>query len=290
MNSDFFGGKSGSAKIEGHSRFEQILDLKPYLTEDMQSKHSKMFCRLFAVIVHAGKNSHSGHYISYVRNIAKNEWWKMDDARISVVSVSEVMNAEAYMLFYRVVEHPFAVQLRQLEHELQQQQQQQQQEWSKEVVVPEELAVSTSKTPLTTTTTTVTSEKDVPKDMPESSLRTDVPSIKAEDIASVATSSIMSRTTTTTTNYNNTNTNNHNTNNSNNNSRKRKAPEFTCGEDWARAKTTLPEHIMSKFREIENMISEYVQFKPEFFKFLADQASRRNAKVGHGPSSGICGK
>lgn len=110
--SDFYGGKSGSAKIEGHSKFEQILDLKPYLTEELQSQHSKMFCRLFAVIVHAGKNSHSGHYIAYVRNVVKNQWWKMDDSRVAAVSVQEVMNAEAYMLLYRVVEHPVAIRLR----------------------------------------------------------------------------------------------------------------------------------------------------------------------------------
>mmetsp|Transcript_23633 Transcript_23633/g.57953 ORF Transcript_23633/g.57953 Transcript_23633/m.57953 type:complete len:539 (-) Transcript_23633:443-2059(-) len=109
---DFYGGKSGSAKIEGHSKFEQILDLKPYLTEELQSQHSKMFCRLFAVIVHAGKNSHSGHYIAYVRNIVKNQWCKMDDSRVAAVSVQEVMNAEAYMLLYRVVEHPVAIRLR----------------------------------------------------------------------------------------------------------------------------------------------------------------------------------
>ena len=109
---DFYGGKSGSAKIEGHSKFEQVLDLKPYLTEELQSQHSKMFCRLFAVIVHAGKNSHSGHYIAYVRNIVKNEWWKMDDSRVAPASTPEVMNAEAYMLLYRVVEHPVAIRLK----------------------------------------------------------------------------------------------------------------------------------------------------------------------------------
>ena len=75
----------------------------------------------------------------------------------------------------------------------------------------------------------------------------------------------------------------------NNSSRKRKAPEYTCGEDWARAKTSLPDHVLAKFRDVENIISEYVQFKPDFFKFLTDQATRHNAKVGHGPSSGICG-
>eukprot|EP00978_Attheya_sp_CCMP212_P027111 scaffold90369_cov49-Attheya_sp.AAC.5 len=37
----------------------------------------------------------------------------MDDARVSRVQTQEVLGAEAYMLFYRVVEHPVAVQLRQ---------------------------------------------------------------------------------------------------------------------------------------------------------------------------------
>ena len=36
------------------------------------------------------------------------------------------------------------------------------------------------------------------------------------------------------------------------------------------------------------MISDYVQFKPEFFKLLTEQACKGNAKVGHGPSSGVC--
>lgn len=36
------------------------------------------------------------------------------------------------------------------------------------------------------------------------------------------------------------------------------------------------------------MISDYVQFKPEFFKLLTEQACKGNAKIGHGPSSGVC--
>jgi ubiquitin C-terminal hydrolase len=105
-------GKSGSAKIEGHVKFEQFFDLMPFLTESLKEHHKTMFCRLFAVIVHAGANSHSGHYIAYVQSLSKKEWWKMDDARISRVTEGEVMNAEAYMLFYRVVEHPTLVALK----------------------------------------------------------------------------------------------------------------------------------------------------------------------------------
>ena len=107
-------GKSGSSKIEGHIKFGMCFDLKPYLTEELKAQHDSMFCRLFAVIVHAGKNSHSGHYIAFCRNISKNEWWKMDDSRVSAVTEEEVMQAEAYMLFYRVVKHPIAVQLEEL--------------------------------------------------------------------------------------------------------------------------------------------------------------------------------
>lgn len=113
-NSDFLTGKSGSAKIEGHIKFDMFFDLKPYLTDELKAKHVNMFCRLFAVIVHAGKNSHSGHYIAFVRNVGKNEWWKMDDSRVTAVTVDEVMQAEAYMLLYRVVQHPVAVHLEEL--------------------------------------------------------------------------------------------------------------------------------------------------------------------------------
>lgn len=121
-------GASGSAKIEGHIKFLEFFDLKPFLTEQLAGKVKSMFCRLFAVIVHAGKNSHSGHYVAYVRNLSKNEWWKMDDARVSRASSQEVLNAEAYMLFYRVVDHPVAKELRDKEAALQQQQQQHQQQ------------------------------------------------------------------------------------------------------------------------------------------------------------------
>jgi ubiquitin carboxyl-terminal hydrolase 36/42 len=106
------GGPSGSAKIEGHVAFRTILDIKPYLTEELQeTTFKKAFCRLFAVVVHNGKNSHSGHYVAYVQSLNNKEWWKMDDAKVSRVSSSEVLGCEAYMLFYRVVDHPVSKEL-----------------------------------------------------------------------------------------------------------------------------------------------------------------------------------
>jgi ubiquitin C-terminal hydrolase len=106
-----YGGGSGSAKIEGHIKFEFVMDLKKYLTPELQEQQSSMICRLFAVIVHAGKNSHSGHYIAYVRNQNKDEWWKMDDGRVTHATRNQVLAADAYMLFYRVVQHPVTVNL-----------------------------------------------------------------------------------------------------------------------------------------------------------------------------------
>ncbi|GKZ00606.1 hypothetical protein MPSEU_001012800 [Mayamaea pseudoterrestris] len=106
--------KSGSAKIEGHVKFDVLFDLRPYLTQEMQDSHkSGVVCRLFAVVVHSGKNSNSGHYIAYVRSLEskKNEWWKMDDGRVHQVHLNEVLEAEAYMLFYRVVQHPVTLEL-----------------------------------------------------------------------------------------------------------------------------------------------------------------------------------
>ena len=96
-----------------------MLDIYPYVTmkcrDEMKINKKKMFCRLFAVVVHSGKNSHSGHYIAYVRSLSKNEWWKMDDAKVTRVAQEEVVNCEAYMLFYRVVEHPISIGLRKAE-------------------------------------------------------------------------------------------------------------------------------------------------------------------------------
>jgi len=298
---DLLTGRSGSAKVEGHAKFEPIIDLKPYLTPGLQSKHSNLLCRLFSVIVHAGKNSHSGHYISYVRNVAKNEWWKMDDARVTLASFQEVMNAEAYMLFYRVVDHPFAQHVRSESKKLE--------DAFKIADLPDHniaptsdkssddhaAAVAAAAAAATATATVdrnangAASESTAAK--PQSSRAV---TVKTEDSASSS-----SRAATTdpsaskqqqqlqpqrnpmpTRREVETSRRSHN-------SRKRKAPEFTCGDDWAKSKTTLPRAIFHRFRDIEHCISDFVEFRPEFVKMITEQASRRSAQVGHGPSSGI---
>ena len=216
-------GKSGSAKIEGHVQFDQILDLRPFLTPELQERHKqKLITRLFAVIVHAGKNSHSGHYVAYVRNMQKNEWWKMDDARVTKASVLEVQNAEAYMLFYRVVDHPIALQLRQANKQLEDQrllQEEQQKKLAEEALKPE----------------------------------------------SAPTPAISNR------------------------KRKRAPPDYETVEQWTRAKIRSPRSVVTILKRAEEFISDQVDFEPDFFKLISDEASKSGAEVGGGPS-GVCGK
>jgi ubiquitin C-terminal hydrolase len=233
MNSastEWISGKSGSAKIEGHAEFKSVLDLKPFITEELRTEHNSTLCRLFSVIVHVGKNSHSGHYLAYVRNIEKNEWWKMDDARVTYVDEKEVLNAEAYMLFYRVAGHPYSIFLKSQVEILKELYAKQQAAWVKK---------SPSSSPVKTG-----SGKSAADGGPAASVK--------------------------------------------NNPRKRKAPEITCGEEWARKKAFVPESFVAGLRDIEAKVSEYVSFTPTFLRMLREQASRPNAKVGHGPSSGIC--
>lgn len=239
---------TGSAKIEGPSAFKTVMDLKPYLTEDLQAQHSNMLCRLFAVIVHVGKNSHSGHYLAYVRNITKNEWWKMDDSRVALASTQEVMNAEAYMLFYRVVDHPYSKELA-CKVKIRGESLAKEQEEAIAVLDASRASVAdfredsvTGKSPFLNTTASSAFSTD--SSGPASSVK--------------------------------------------NNPRKRKAPDFTCGEEWARSKTTVSEDVIAGLRDIEAKVGDYIRFTPEFFKLLEEQACMENAKIGHGPSSGIC--
>jgi ubiquitin C-terminal hydrolase len=265
----FYTGKSGSAKIEGHAKFEQVFDLKPYLTNELQAKHSSMFCRLFSVIVHAGKNSHSGHYIAYVRNVSKNEWWKMDDARVTLATVQEVMNAEAYMLFYRVVEHPFAVQLRTQAKKLQETFDEEQQVAVQAVAV-QAVAVQAVAVQVVVDDETGTTQAEAAIAAAQELLKVQ----EEEEATYAATTSLVvaayekSKLAAA--------------------SRKRKAPDFSCGEEWARAKTNNPDLLVGRMNDIEHIISEICHFKPEYYKIIKDEASKENVQAGQGPSAGVC--
>ncbi|KAF3622043.1 Ubiquitin carboxyl-terminal hydrolase 20 [Capsicum annuum] len=85
-------------KVDKHISFPLELDLLPY-TENIQSYNEEMKYDLYAVIVHAGSTSSSGHYYSFIC-AEPNEWYKFDDSTISRVHEDLVLEEEAYIMFY----------------------------------------------------------------------------------------------------------------------------------------------------------------------------------------------
>jgi ubiquitin carboxyl-terminal hydrolase 36/42 len=82
-------------KIDKHINFPLELDMQPYtISNDASSKYD-----LYAVVVHTGFSSTSGHYFSFVRT-APDTWHKLDDSMVTMVSEETVLSQEAYILFY----------------------------------------------------------------------------------------------------------------------------------------------------------------------------------------------
>lgn len=59
--------------------------------------------RLCGVIEHHGRGFNSGHYTSDAWNSAGGFWLHANDARLHVRALADVLQAQAYILFYRQV-------------------------------------------------------------------------------------------------------------------------------------------------------------------------------------------
>jgi len=269
-------GSSGSAKIEGHVKFPLVFDIRPYLTEEMQGTVKSMLCRLFAVIVHSGKNSHSGHYVSYVRNVAKNEWWKMDDAKVMLVPKEEVFAAEAYMLFYRVVDHPVSVELKNKEEEIFKRE--------AEAVEKAKAALASDDTGNSSARVNVSGSANHDSVAAASSQAT-----ATSATATTSSTSMLTTSPSSTSNANvtaNENANVTNANITNGKKRKRDTPEFKSGEEWARKMTNKPKSMLHFIRAAQDYLCERIEFKPEYMAMMKEEVESGN-KVQNGPSFGI---
>lgn len=93
--------KSNSSKLETRVTFPLQLDMYPYTTRYKQgtgnTTQSPCLYELSSVIVHKGKMD-SGHYVSYSRE--GFDWFQFDDSKVVMVSEADVLNANAYILFY----------------------------------------------------------------------------------------------------------------------------------------------------------------------------------------------
>ncbi len=108
----FSHAKDKSSKLDMPVSFPLYLDMAPYTTSyktDAKKVSKSEIYRLensisisytlSAVIVHKG-GIESGHYVSYSRE--GTDWFLFDDSKVVLVSESEVLNAEAYLLLYAV--------------------------------------------------------------------------------------------------------------------------------------------------------------------------------------------
>ncbi|XP_035211828.1 ubiquitin carboxyl-terminal hydrolase 36-like isoform X1 [Stegodyphus dumicola] len=86
-----FGGK-----ITKQITYPERLNLRPYMSDP---KGDPVWYHLYAVLVHSGPTCNSGHYYCYVKN-SNNLWYIMDDQRVHQVSLNQVLNQSAYVLFY----------------------------------------------------------------------------------------------------------------------------------------------------------------------------------------------
>ncbi|KAI8873607.1 cysteine proteinase [Ramicandelaber brevisporus] len=122
-------------KIGKHVRFEPTLDLTPHMAEahaaarqanksgdpkfnkkmkKHQQQHQQSIVQdlanpngerltysLYAVLVHAGSTSSSGHYYSYVK-APSGQWLEKDDSFVKQVGLKTVLAQKAYILFYQL--------------------------------------------------------------------------------------------------------------------------------------------------------------------------------------------
>ncbi|XP_065850955.1 ubiquitin carboxyl-terminal hydrolase 23 [Euphorbia lathyris] len=83
-------------KVDKKVIFDHSLDMKPFVSDTYEGdlKYS-----LYGVLVHFGHNTHSGHYVCFVRT-SRGIWYLLNDNEVRQVSEKKVLDQKAYMLFY----------------------------------------------------------------------------------------------------------------------------------------------------------------------------------------------
>ncbi|KAL9399654.1 hypothetical protein Peur_008615 [Populus x canadensis] len=83
-------------KVDRKVIFDRSLDMKPFVSGSYEGdlKYS-----LYGVLVHYGHNTHSGHYVCFVRT-SSGTWHLLNDNQVRQVSEKAVLEQKAYMLFY----------------------------------------------------------------------------------------------------------------------------------------------------------------------------------------------
>ncbi len=78
--------------------FDTELNLSEFMA-DVSDKREPQSYSLYAVLVHTGQTTRSGHYTAFVK-APNGAWYHMDDDSVSQVQLGTVLKQNAYMLFY----------------------------------------------------------------------------------------------------------------------------------------------------------------------------------------------
>ncbi|CAA0825472.1 Ubiquitin carboxyl-terminal hydrolase 20 [Striga hermonthica] len=92
-------------KIDKHVAFPLVMNLQPFTSGGNNSTVELKYV-LYAVVVHVGMTSTSGHYYSFIR-LSPEMWCKFDDSRVELVSEDYVLSQEAYILYYAKEDTPW---------------------------------------------------------------------------------------------------------------------------------------------------------------------------------------
>ncbi|KFU93838.1 Ubiquitin carboxyl-terminal hydrolase 42, partial [Chaetura pelagica] len=85
-----------AGKINKAVKYPEYLDLRTYMS---QSSGEPVWYRLYAVLVHKGFSSDSGHYICYIK-AGDGHWYIMNDDSVQLSDIETVLSQQAYLLFY----------------------------------------------------------------------------------------------------------------------------------------------------------------------------------------------
>lgn len=100
-------GRGRLSKLNGHVDFKDTIDLGPYMDSRCNEIGEHKY-HLSGVVEHSG-TMRGGHYIAYIRGSRKSligdnsAWYYASDTHVRQVSLQEVLNCEAYILFYEKI-------------------------------------------------------------------------------------------------------------------------------------------------------------------------------------------
>jgi len=74
-----------------------------YLIDAIQSTKNPHEYRLFSVVEHVGNFASRGHYICYNLD-SEDNWILFDDNKVKKRDLDSVLDSQAYILFYELIE------------------------------------------------------------------------------------------------------------------------------------------------------------------------------------------